>query len=71
MISAEKLKLLQDDVDVFATATVETPLTSLPDWGSLATLLVIVHIEERHKLAVTGAQIRGCGTVGDLLALIP
>jgi len=30
-----------------------------------------VHLEEKHQLTVTGAQIRACRTVADLLALIP
>lgn len=71
MNAAEKLRLLRADVDVFATATAETPLAALPDWGSLAVLLIIVHCEDRHRLTVSGAQIRACRTVADLLALIP
>ena len=71
MNAAEKLRLLQADVDVFTTATAETPLAALPDWGSLAVLLVIVHCEDKHRLTVSGAQIRACRTVADLLALIP
>lgn len=71
MTSEEKLRLLQSEIDSVAEATLATPLASLPDWGSLSILLVIVHFEEKHKLAVTGAQVRACQTVGDLLALIP
>lgn len=71
MTPSEKLRLLQADVDVFASASPETRLDALPGWGSLAILLVIVHCEEKHRLVVTGAQIRGCGTVADLLALLP
>ena len=71
MTSEEKLRLLQSEIDSVAQATLVTPLASLPDWGSLSILLVIAHFEEKHKLAVTGAQVRACRTVGDLLALIP
>ncbi len=71
MTSAEKLRLLRGDVDLFASAQPDTPLASLPDWGSLAILLIIVHFEEKHRLAVTGTQVRGCRTVAELLALIP
>jgi acyl carrier protein len=71
MNTAEKLRLMQADVDGFASASAETPLAALPDWGSLAVLLIIVHFEEKHKLTVSGDQIRGCRTVADLLALIP
>ena len=71
MNTAEKLRLMQADVDGFASASAKTPLAALPDWGSLAVLLIIVHFEEKHKLTVSGDQIRGCRTVADLLALIP
>jgi acyl carrier protein len=71
MNAADKLRLLQADVEGFASASVETTLAALPDWGSLAVLLIIVHFEEKHKLTVSGDQIRGCRTVADLLALIP
>jgi acyl carrier protein len=71
MTPDEKLRLLRSDVDLFATAQPDTPLASLPDWGSLAILLIIVHLEEKHRLTVSGAQIRACRTVADLLALIP
>jgi hypothetical protein len=71
MNAGEKLRLLQADVDVFAGATSETRLDALPGWGSLAILLVIVHCEEKHHRVVTGAQVRGCRTVADLLLLLP
>jgi len=67
----EKLQLLKADMDIFMAATSETPLEALPEWGSLTVLLIIVHFEEKYSLTVTGAKIRGCRTVGDLLALIP
>lgn len=71
MTPAEKLRLLRSDVDLLAAAQPDTQLASLPDWGSLAVLLIIVHLEERHRLTVSGAQIRDCRTLADLLALIP
>jgi hypothetical protein len=71
MTPAEKLQALQADVDLFAGATEHTPLASLPTWGSLAMLLIILHCETRHGLAVTSAQVRSCRTVGELLELIP
>lgn len=71
MTSDEKLILLRRDIDLLASAQPDTLLASLPEWGSLAILLVILHLEEKHRLTVNGAQIRGCRTVADLLALIP
>jgi len=71
MTSSEKLQALQADVDVFDGATECTVLASLPHWGSLAVLLVILHCETRYGSVVTGPQVRGCKTVGDLLKLFP
>jgi hypothetical protein len=71
MSPSEKLHALQADVDLFVGATPETRLASMPSWGSLAVLLVILHCETKHGLAVSSAQVRGCTTVGDLLQLIP
>lgn len=71
MTASEKLQALQLDVDLFAGATLETPLAGLPHWGSLAILLTIHHCETKYGLVLTGAQVRGCPTVGDLLELIP
>lgn len=67
----EKLRLLQADVDALAKADATTRLEALPDWGSLAILLVILHLEEKHRLTVSGARIRECRTVAEILALIP
>lgn len=67
----EKLRLLRADVDALAQADVTTRLEALPDWGSLAILLVILHLEEKHRLTVSGARIRECRTVAEILALIP
>ena len=71
MNPSEKLKTLQADIDIFMAARPETMLEALPEWGSLTVLLIIVHFEEKHQVAVTGAEIRACRTVADLLALIP
>lgn len=71
MTPDEKLRLLRSDVDLFAAAQPDTQLAALPDWGSLAILLIIVHLEEKHQLTASGAQVRECRTVADLLALIP
>lgn len=71
MNTSEKLQLLKTDMDIFLAATPETPLEALPEWGSLAVLLIIVHFEEKHHITVTGTQIRSCRTVGDLLGLTP
>lgn len=71
MNALASLATLQASVDNFIGATEATPLSTLPDWGSLTVLLIIVHFEDTYQITLTGAQIRACPTVGDLLALIP
>ncbi|MEI7651782.1 MAG: acyl carrier protein [Verrucomicrobiota bacterium] len=71
MTRMQHLPALQADVDVLAGADEATRLDGLPSWDSLAVLLVISHFEHVHKVEISGAQVRACRTVGDLLALIP
>jgi hypothetical protein len=71
MSESSKLAALQADVDVFAAAVPSTPLASLPGWGSLTILLVILHGETRYGVALAGTGVRACATVADLLQLFP
>lgn len=71
MNRADQLRSLQVDVDALAAADEMTVLASLPQWDSLALLLVVSHCEGVHGFAITGAQIRACRTVADLLDLLP
>ncbi|MEY3812636.1 MAG: hypothetical protein RI910_1094 [Verrucomicrobiota bacterium] len=69
MNRADRLRALRQDVDALVDADEGTVLAALPRWDSLAILLVLSHYEHAHKQAVTGAQIRACRTVADLLNL--
>jgi hypothetical protein len=69
MKRSERLAALCADVDALADTDETTALASLPQWDSLAILLVLSHYEHVHKQEVTGAQIRACRTIGDLLDL--
>jgi hypothetical protein len=69
MNRAERLHALRQDVDALVDADEGTILAALPRWDSLAILLVLSHYEHAHKQAVTGAQIRACRTLADLLNL--
>jgi hypothetical protein len=69
MNRAERLQALRQDVDALVNADEGTILATLPRWDSLAILLVLSHYEHAHEQAVTGAQIRACRTVADLLNL--
>lgn len=71
MSTESKLATLSSDVDVFVGAQPAMALASLPGWGSLAILLVILHGETRYSITLTSAQVRACATVADLLKLFP
>lgn len=71
MSRAERLKALQADVDALAEANEGTVLASLPQWDSLAILLVISHFEQAYGLEIKGSQVRACRTVGAILELGP
>lgn len=71
MTRTEQLQALRADVDALAHADEATVLTAAPQWDSLALLLVVSHFEHVHGVEITGAQVRACRTVADLLDLIP
>jgi acyl carrier protein len=70
MTRSEQLNALRVDVDALTQADEATILAALPQWDSLAILLVVSHFEHVHKQAITGAQVRGCRTVGDIINLL-
>jgi len=70
MTRHEMLNALKADIDILARADEATVLGALPGWDSLAVLLVVSHCEHVHDYEVSGAQVRACRTVGDLLDLI-
>ena len=71
MTRSEQLNALQSDVDALAHADEATVLAALPQCDSLAILLVVSHFEHVHEIEITGAQVRACRTVGDILNLMP
>jgi acyl carrier protein len=71
MNRTQQLEALKADIDIFTGADEATRLDGLPNWDSIAVLLVISHFEQVHKVEIAGAQVRACCTVGDLLALTP
>jgi acyl carrier protein len=62
---------LQKEVDVLMGVSPDAPLSGLPQWDSLAILLVISHFEQTYKMSVTGREIRQCKTIRELIQLIP
>jgi len=69
MTRSEQLAALRADVDALAHADEATVLASLPQWDSLAILLVVSHCEHVYEREITGAQVRACRTVADILNL--
>jgi acyl carrier protein len=65
------LQALQKEVDVLVGVSPDEPLSGLPQWDSLAILLVISHFEQTYKKSVTGREIRQCKTIRELIQLIP
>jgi len=70
-VTEKQFRALQAEVDTLTEATLDTPLASLPQWDSLAVLLVISHFEHVHHLDLSGSQVRSCLTPRDLIKLIP
>jgi acyl carrier protein len=70
MTRPEILNALRADIDLLAQAEETSVLAALPGWDSLAILLVVSHCEHVHDLEASGAQVRACRTLGDLLDLI-
>ena len=71
MTRSEQLAALRADVDALTRADETTILAALSQWDSLAILLVVSHFEHVHDREITGAQVRACRTVADILNLIP
>ena len=71
--ASELWAALQADVDGLngPGITLETRLETLPQWDSLAILLVITHFEQAHGIVLSGQQIRACKSGRDLLQFIP
>ncbi len=69
MSRADRLKALRVDVDALTQAEEEDLLASLPQWDSLAILLVVSHFEHAYGIEIKGDQVRACRTVADILNL--
>ena len=67
----DRLSALRRAVDVLSSASLDDRLVARPNWDSLAVLLIVTHFEHDYGVTVTGAQVRACVTVRDLLALLP
>jgi acyl carrier protein len=58
-----------DDTDA-SEITAETNYKELDEWSSLLTLSVIAMAKTDYGKTVSGTEVRGCNTVGELFNLI-
>lgn len=49
--------------------TPDTEFKNLDEWSSLTALSIIAMVDEEMEVRITGADIRGCGTIVDLFKL--
>ena len=69
MTNEEKIALLEDMLELEAgTLTLETELTSVDEYDSMAKLSLIVLFDEECGKKLTGEEIRTFKTVGDIIA---
>ena len=68
MTNEEKIALLEDMMDLEAgTLTVDTELTAVDEYDSMAKLSLIVLFDEECGKRLTGEEIRTFKRVGDIL----
>ena len=65
----EKLALLEETLDIEeGTLTPETALDDLEEWDSIAALSLIVMRDEQFEKTISGSEIKGLETIGDILS---
>ena len=71
MTKREFLRLLESQMDVPDGSLNENqPLAGLEGWDSMAAVLFIALADEKLGLNISGNEIAGSKTMGDLLALL-
>ncbi|MCX6235997.1 MAG: phosphopantetheine-binding protein [Bacteroidia bacterium] len=58
-----------DDTDA-STFTAETNFKQLEEWSSLMALSIISMIDEEYNVRMTGNDIRGTSTIGELFNIV-
>lgn len=68
---SEKINRLEEMLEVDENSlTLDTELSSLDEWDSLAILSAIVLFEDEFGKKITGAELKACKTVGDVVNLM-
>ncbi len=71
MTEKEKIALLEDMLELESgTLNLDTELSSIEEYDSMAKLSLIVLMDDEFNKKLTGEQIRMFKTVGDILAFM-
>lgn len=68
MTNKEKIVILEDMLELeTGSLTLETELKNIKEYDSMAKLSLIVLFDEEYSEKLTGEQIRGFKTIGDIV----
>lgn len=74
MAKVDPSAFLQSVRDSFARPpndlAIDTSLRNLPDWDSLASVMLVAEILSQYGVMLTGSEMRTCLTPGDILRLV-
>lgn len=71
MDDREKIGMLEELLERSAgSLTADTRLEAIEQWDSMASLSLIVLLEEKFQKTLSGVEIRGLQTVGDILRVM-
>lgn len=64
------IELFKENLEIESNITPETKFRELEEWSSLAALTVLSMIDDEYDIALSGNEMRGTNTIGELFALI-
>ena len=72
MIHQQFLTKFTNNIEGIDAATVflETPLSSIPQWDSLALLGTLAMVDSEYNVQISGLELQSCSTVGDIANLV-
>ena len=72
MSDAEFIQHFEENVEGLepGNVTMETELSSIPQWDSLAVLTVLAMADAEYGVTLTGNDLADCKTVGDIHSLV-
>jgi acyl carrier protein len=74
MKTIDQIKFLGDVETAFEQrvtgVTLETPFRQIPEWDSLASVMIVAQIYADHGVQISGEELESCHTLADLKTLI-